>query len=243
MNNTIKGAYIYYTADNKTIAHKKIMKMLLANGGKFQEFMQIESMKYIYDPLAKEKKEKRRNKCMKRRKKPHIKSLFKDYSRKICDLTHALLKVQSVKNVAIYKATKSELQTDKLFTLLKNDYVNIFYPKMNDDNNIDFYQVYDLRNFQLGKFKMLEPIENVKLDNINELDAVIIPGLAFNSITGARLGRGKGHYDKFLSQIPNVLKIGITIEDFISNTLPSEQHDIPMDVIITELGTHWITKK
>lgn len=60
-----------------------------------------------------------------------------------------------------------------------------------------------------------------------EIGAVLVPALAFDA-TGARLGRGKGYYDRFLARLsPSCLRIGIT-GDYIVDRLPVGPHDVAM---------------
>ncbi len=60
-----------------------------------------------------------------------------------------------------------------------------------------------------------------------EIGAVLVPALAFDT-TGARLGRGKGYYDRFLARLaPSCLRIGIT-GDYVVERLPVGPHDVVM---------------
>lgn len=63
--------------------------------------------------------------------------------------------------------------------------------------------------------------------------ALIIPGLGFDR-SGNRLGRGKGHYDRFLQNYEG-LKIGVCFEEQLCKEVPSEVHDIKMDYVVTEM--------
>ena len=65
-------------------------------------------------------------------------------------------------------------------------------------------------------------------------DIVLVPGLAFNA-QGERLGRGKGFYDRYLKQYQG-LKIGICLKEQLIDSIPTEQHDVKMDLIITDDG-------
>jgi len=65
------------------------------------------------------------------------------------------------------------------------------------------------------------------------IDVAVVPGVAF-SPTGQRLGRGAGMYDRLLPRIPGALRIGVCMEDFVLDVLPSEAHDAPVDIIVTD---------
>ncbi len=63
----------------------------------------------------------------------------------------------------------------------------------------------------------------------------IIPGMAFDKI-GNRLGRGKGYYDRFLSRsrLLELTKVGVALSLQVSENIPVEPHDVPVDWIVTE---------
>ena len=63
-------------------------------------------------------------------------------------------------------------------------------------------------------------------------EVLLVPGRAFTA-KGDRLGRGKGLYDRYLASYPG-LKIGICLSEQIVGELPLEEHDIPMDCIVTD---------
>jgi 5-formyltetrahydrofolate cyclo-ligase len=65
------------------------------------------------------------------------------------------------------------------------------------------------------------------------VDVVIVPGVAFDP-EGGRLGRGRGMYDRLLAGMPDAVRIGVCDERFVIDDLPLEQHDIRMDLVITD---------
>lgn len=61
---------------------------------------------------------------------------------------------------------------------------------------------------------------------------LLVPGVGFD-LSGARLGRGKGFYDRYLAD-KDVMKIGLAWTEQIVKKIPVEKHDCHMDFIITE---------
>lgn len=63
-------------------------------------------------------------------------------------------------------------------------------------------------------------------------DAVIIvPCLAYDS-KGSRLGKGKGYYDRYLSQLEENYKIGICFPWQMVENIPTDSHDIGVNEVI-----------
>lgn len=88
--------------------------------------------------------------------------------------------------------------------------------------------------FIMGKFGIREPRERIPTFLL-DIDAFIIPGLAFDA-QGGRLGFGAGIYDDMLSQArKSAPKIAICYDwQVLDDPLPLEPHDICMDWIVTE---------
>jgi 5-formyltetrahydrofolate cyclo-ligase len=64
-------------------------------------------------------------------------------------------------------------------------------------------------------------------------DAVIIvPGMAYDAM-GHRLGRGKGYYDRFLSDLKDNYRIGICFPWQMVENLPVESHDMQVNEVLT----------
>jgi 5-formyltetrahydrofolate cyclo-ligase len=72
-------------------------------------------------------------------------------------------------------------------------------------------------------------------------DIIIVPGLAF-STKGFRLGRGKGFFDRYLENYQGI-KVGVCSEGQLINSVPTEDHDISMNYIITERRIYQIKEE
>ncbi len=82
-----------------------------------------------------------------------------------------------------------------------------------------------------GKFGIREPAETCVAIPLDDLDLVLVPGVAFG-LDGHRLGRGKGFYDRLLQNFSGK-KIGVALEEQIVDAVPVEENDVRMDLILT----------
>ena len=128
-------------------------------------------------------------------------------------LTNQLIKnpvFNSSSKIMVYLPLKDEVQLQPLFKIKKQFYI----PKISNDN--------------------LQPVrlyENIPIEP-NQLDLIIVPGRAFTK-QGIRVGRGQGYYDRFLAKllVPTVA-LAFTFQIF--SKLPTEEHDVTIDKIISE---------
>lgn len=80
------------------------------------------------------------------------------------------------------------------------------------------------------------PPELAGFDDFANLDLIIVPGLAFSN-NGDRLGMGGGYYDRFLADVA-APKIGLVGEQLLLDSIPSTEHDIKMDFVVTEAAVY-----
>ena len=82
-----------------------------------------------------------------------------------------------------------------------------------------------------GAYNIMEPTDG-RAVHPAEIDVAIVPGVAFTS-DGIRMGRGKGFYDRYMSENSfRALKIGICFSCQVVEYIPYEKHDIKMDMVI-----------
>ena len=166
-----------------------------------------------------------------------IKALKEDYSPKELDqksnnifgLLEQMLVFQKAKNIYVYHSLKDEVQTSD-FIQKWNDKKKFFFPVIKDDN-LTFREYKPQTIFRQAILNVMEP-DGEDISDYSEIDIIIVPGIAFD-INMNRLGRGKGFYDRFLSQI-SVLKIGVCFEFQLLKNIPIDYFDVKMDYIITE---------
>jgi 5-formyltetrahydrofolate cyclo-ligase len=86
-----------------------------------------------------------------------------------------------------------------------------------------------------GQFGIFEPASVDAELWLNVLDLIFVPGVAF-SFDGARLGRGKGYYDRLLGKVTGT-RCGVAFDWQITNEIPTEAHDIRLSCLATP--TQW----
>ena len=127
--------------------------------------------------------------------------------------------------VALYKSMIDEVDTSYL---INNNYDKIILLPRIENNKLVFVKIDDNTKYLKNKFGILEPIGEVYLGDI---DLIIVPGLSFDKYFN-RLGFGRGYYDKFLNN-KNIYKVGICFDKQIVDSLPNDEWDIKMDMVIT----------
>lgn len=143
------------------------------------------------------------------------------------------------KVIAIYNSMKDEVDTKEiiLYSFLKDK--TILLPKVVDQEMV-FLKVDSKTKYKKSKFGVSEPVDGEIFDP-STIDLFIIPGLAFD-IKGNRLGYGAGYYDRYLQET-DVLKLGLAYEEQIVNSIPTDEYDIPMDIVQTEKERYYGAKR
>jgi len=182
-------------------------------------------------------KEILRKKWMKKRKKVakkegDIKS--KIISKKILSLKE----IKESKNIMIYVSYRSEVSTNKLIISLLNNNKRIFAPYcIKDEKRMEVVEIENPdQDLEKGAYGIKEPakrIRNNKVDPKN-LDIVVVPAVAFSK-SGYRVGYGGGYYDRFLERLANkTISIGINYEEMLFDKVPKEDHDLAVDMVVTD---------
>jgi len=139
-------------------------------------------------------------------------------------------KYKGFKNYLIYLPINNEVDTRLLIHSLRENNRNIFVPAY-FKNKWVVSNMTALDSLELNKYKTLQP-KSVQPTDINSIDLAFVPGVGFGK-NGARLGFGKGVYDKLLINFKGLM-IGLAYDFQIIDHMPSEPHDLKMDLIVNE---------
>lgn len=116
---------------------------------------------------------------------------------------------------------------------------------ISSENLMDFFYIDKLSDasYTENAFKIQEPnpdgnLERVDVQSIPENSLIFVPGLCFN-LEGARLGRGKGYYDRFLSSLPEDRRFcicGVCFTICVTKAIPVDENDFYVNHLLTEYG-------
>jgi 5-formyltetrahydrofolate cyclo-ligase len=122
----------------------------------------------------------------------------------------------------------------------------LFYPRLSKNSGslalVRVADLTDLGELKAGAFGIPEP-DGPSVDFDQLLDQftnvlVCVPGVAF-SVSGQRIGRGGGHYDRLLSELGDaVTTVGLAYSFQVLDSLPQSPGDRRLDFIVTESTTH-----
>lgn len=106
-------------------------------------------------------------------------------------------------------------------------------PKPLGEGIMELREVKNLKDsLEEGRYQLKVPNDKCKLINPQDLDLALLPGLAFDR-DGYRLGQGAGYYDRILTKISDhCVTIGIACEEQIWDSIPVDDHDIPVNKLI-----------
>ena len=160
-------------------------------------------------------------------KKQHTKEQLLEQSEKILAKLEQHPDFVRAERVMLYSALPDEVQTQAFLDKwhLKKQ---IILPTVVGDDIIPVEYAHDTR-FAVGDFNILEP-QNEPYRG--DFDLIVVPGVAFDK-DGNRIGRGRGYYDRFLSQHLDVKRIGICFDFQLVDKVPTEPFDILMDEVIS----------
>ncbi|MDE5423115.1 5-formyltetrahydrofolate cyclo-ligase [Ancylomarina sp. DW003] len=136
----------------------------------------------------------------------------------------------AAKTVMLYWAMTDEVQTSD-FVIKWARSKRVILPCVNG-NDLDLRVFRGEEDLIAGEnFGIPEPSGEL-FTAYEEIDLILVPGVAFD-VENNRMGRGKAYYDKLLSSL-KAYKLGVCFDFQLLESVPTDEHDIKMDKIISE---------
>lgn len=153
--------------------------------------------------------------------------------------THpAFLAAQSI---AAYYPTRNEFDSVPLIATICES-KRCYLPLITGQGALRFVRYQPGDDLKPNAFGILEPCDHKEMCEPAELDMVLMPLLAFDTL-GHRLGMGGGYYDRTfqflktqpaMSKRPHLAGLAYALQE--ADDLPVDAWDVTLDSVITERG-------
>ncbi|HEX6242142.1 MAG TPA: 5-formyltetrahydrofolate cyclo-ligase [Polyangiales bacterium] len=136
--------------------------------------------------------------------------------------------------VLAYAPLRFELDPGRLLAVARTHGKRVALPRVVPETGDLSLHVYaDGDSLEESGFGVREPLPSAERVAPHQVDLVLVPGLAFDA-SGYRLGYGKGFYDRLLPHLSLARSVGMAFELSLLPEVPREEHDIPVQRVVTE---------
>ncbi|MCL2503004.1 MAG: 5-formyltetrahydrofolate cyclo-ligase [Coriobacteriia bacterium] len=178
---------------------------------------------------------------------PEIASVAASAEAAAAAMSAAMSTTASTGVVLAYSATAEELDPAPALEVLRARGVQVALPRVvaapvaptggkrhgHGHGLLTLHLVADPATLLAGHIGILEPPKDAPRVEPVGIDAIIVPGVAFDA-QGHRLGQGGGYYDRLLPAVrSDCLLIGYAFDEQLVPEIPCETHDMRVDVVIT----------
>ena len=118
-------------------------------------------------------------------------------------------------------------------SLAQLDGKRLLFPRTLAGSRLSLASVDRIEDLRPGRYGVREPAADAPVHALGPDVLVLVPGVAFDG-HGGRLGRGGGVWDRALAERRGAAVFGVGFELQIIERVPREEHDQPMDALLTE---------
>lgn len=136
-----------------------------------------------------------------------------------------------------------EISTQAVDTVLRSRGFRVAYPRV----TVGSEQLLDFRiapawdsgqGWEQGALDIAQPADACPVAELRDIALILVPGLAFDVASGARIGYGKGHYDRWLAHFDAIRqspvpRLGLGFEFQVVSGLQPQAWDKAMDGVLT----------
>lgn len=150
---------------------------------------------------------------------------------------------RAARAIAAFVGVRGEPDTSLLLKAYLGRGRELWLPRIHGEGLMTFEQVRDLDELVDGPHGLREPTATRDDGDprwAHRVELVLVPGLGFDR-SGARIGQGGGFYDRALEPLgkSDPVRVGICFADELlaeGVTVPTEEHDARVHVIVTDEG-------
>jgi 5-formyltetrahydrofolate cyclo-ligase len=148
-----------------------------------------------------------------------------------------LPEIAGSRRLLVYASLPSEVPTDAIAREARQRGITLVYPRcLPETRQMALHRLDADHELRIGLYGIREPHSDCPLVRLEEIDAALVPGLAWDR-SGGRLGRGAGYYDRLLGD-PGwrgfICGLFFAAQEF--DALPMSPLDVRLDAVVTEKG-------
>lgn len=143
----------------------------------------------------------------------------------------ALEAYQSAQTVMAYMAARGELSVQMVIDDVLARGRHLALPRCEGAGVMTARWVMRMDDLAPGAYGLLEPKEDCGQIPPQEIDFVLVPGVAFDR-AGHRVGQGGGYYDRFLPKT-RAVRAGVCHDFALLERVQTSKHDQRMDALAT----------
>lgn len=153
----------------------------------------------------------------------------------VCARAAALPELDAAATLMLYASFRSEVETTALFSWALKAGKSVCAPRILAPRLMAAYLIADPEaDLVPGAWGIPEPREGLEEVPPERMDAVVVPGAAFDA-AGRRCGYGGGFYDSYLPRTrPGIVWVALAFEAQLVDELPCEPHDLAVGAVVTE---------
>jgi 5-formyltetrahydrofolate cyclo-ligase len=154
-----------------------------------------------------------------------------DQSQTIQQKLTNLDEIQAAQSIFLFISYGNEIYTHDLLKYFLKQGKTLAVPKILPEKTMIAVQFSQWEDLIPGELGILTPSGNTPYSG--DFDVVITPGLGFTQ-QGHRIGYGRGYYDNWFASHNARNKIAIAFEAQLVDELPTDETDVPVDIVVTE---------
>jgi 5-formyltetrahydrofolate cyclo-ligase len=160
-----------------------------------------------------------------------------DRSHAACERLMSLAEFVEASAVMLYLPTPAEIDPSAAALHAWQAGKTVLVPWVDwDHNHMLAVKVDTMDDCETGRHGVRQPPAGPAWPE-QDIDFIVVPALAYD-VTGRRLGRGGGFYDRFLAT-PDLRAVtcGLAFDVQMLDDLPADEHDRPVDLLVTDRQT------
>ena len=143
-------------------------------------------------------------------------------------------------HIGIYLPLKTELNISHLWLKGSSTDKHFYAPRVLPSGKMTFHEFRSTSDLEAGMGGIVQPTSGAAEIALDSIDLFLVPLVGCDK-AGNRLGFGKGCYDQTLNRGKG-FKLGVGFELQRQDSVPIDEHDIPMNGFLSECGLTFFSR-